>query len=85
MQVDVMFYYLSYDLKREVINELLTDDKILNQIVDSYVEDLEKENIEIFDRDRNLLITEKGYILCVFKDTIKKEKIKLEQKQVMWN
>lgn len=68
------FVAVNFDFNQSMTNieKVLEDSPDLNECTRIYASELEKQGIEIFKRDRNMLVTEKGYIL-IFRDTKKAE------------
>ena len=62
----------------ESVKKLMVDDKILNKEMDDYITKLHETNsslpkskkVEIFHREKNVLVTEKEYIFCLFDDMV---------------
>lgn len=76
MQEEIYKTVLIYHFPLSVsFNTLLTGvskDKLLNQAIDELVDELEIDDIEVFRRDYNLLVTEKGYRMSVYEEDVLK-------------
>ena len=57
--------------KKKNILKAQSDDPELTKVIDEYVVELKKEEIEIFERHDNILITSNGYFITVFGKDIK--------------
>ncbi len=70
MEKEVAIYSVPLEaIKKERLQELrdmLLDDKSLNKVITEYSVELAKEDIETWEIDRNLIITEAGYKMALF-------------------
>jgi len=57
--------------KKENILKSQSDDVALTEVIDAYLKELKKEEIEVFERHDNILITSNGYYITVFGKDIK--------------
>lgn len=64
---------VSADLSSKLENVLKSQssDSVLVETMDEYVEKFKNENIELFERYDNILVTEQGYYLSVFESDLK--------------
>lgn len=70
--VDIIFYVISYSIKKEIIEPMILDDILLEAIAIEYAEEYTKEGKEVFKVDRNVLYTEEGYIILLRKEDVDK-------------
>ena len=78
MDTKIIFYNIDFNVKIEEMQEFLSDDKNLNKAILWYKEKLEKDNIETWLVDKNMIVTEQGYKLAVteeFSREIEKAKV----------
>lgn len=70
---EVSVVIVSADLSSKLKNVLKSrsTNKMLVETMDEYVEEFKKDNIEVFERYDNILVTEKGYYLSVFESDLK--------------
>lgn len=66
--IDVIFYVLSYKISKEVVEDLIIKDNILKEIAEQYSKTL--GDTEIFKIDYNLIYTEYGYIILLYKELV---------------
>lgn len=66
--VEVELYKIPLSNKIEDIRAGLINDPRLEQVVRDYAEELAKQDIETWLYDRNMIVTEKGYIVAIFKE-----------------
>jgi len=57
--------------KKENILKSQSDDVALTEVIDAYLKELKKEDIEGFERHDNIRITSNGYYITVFGKDIK--------------
>lgn len=48
------------------IREFMEEDKELEEYITTYSEMLKKDDIETWERDKNMIVTEKGYYIAVY-------------------
>ena len=65
MSDKIIFYDVDFSVKLEEMQEFLVDDEKLIKAILWYKDKLEKENIETWLVDRNMIVTEQGYKLAV--------------------
>lgn len=78
MYTKIIFYNIDFNVKIEEMQEFLSDDKNLIKAILWYKEKLEKDNIETWLVDKNMIVTEQGYKLAVteeFSQEIEKAKV----------
>ena len=78
MDTKIIFYNIDFNVKIEEMQEFLSDDKNLIKAILWYKEKLEKDNIETWLVDKNMIVTEQGYKLAVteeFSQEIEKAKV----------
>ena len=78
MDTKIIFYNIGFNVKIEEMQEFLSDDKNLIKAILWYKEKLEKDNIETWLVDKNMIVTEQGYKLAVteeFSQEIEKAKV----------
>ena len=80
--VDIIFYVISYSIKKEIIEPMILDDILLEAIAIEYAEEYTKEGKEVFKVDRNVLYTEEGYIILLRKEDVDKW---TEQHKMLYN
>lgn len=70
---DVNVIIVSAELSSKLKNVLKSrsTNEMLVETMDEYVKKFKEENIEIFERYDNILVTEKGYYLSVFESDLK--------------
>jgi len=72
--VEVAIVNILLSESKETVFNTVCDDEVLSMAIDSLLDDLYSKNIEVFFRDRNIVITENGYYVAVYpKDLIKVE------------
>lgn len=60
-KVMVAFYQSPLSVPLEEVEAVLVDDPLLHHAIKEYSKELEKDNIETFKIDRNMIVTEDGY------------------------
>lgn len=70
-QVNVIFYSTPLSEKLENMKSALLEDPVLHEAIKWYSNELDKENIETFMIDRNMIVTEDGYKFALREDTVK--------------
>ena len=78
MSDKIIFYDVDFSVKLEEMQEFLVDDEKLIKAILWYKDKLEKENIETWLVDKNMIVTEQGYKLAVteeFSQEIEKAKV----------
>lgn len=60
-KVMVSFYHSPLSVPLEEVEAVLVDDPLLHHAIKEYSKELEKDNIETFKIDRNMIVTEEGY------------------------
>ena len=65
MSDKIIFYNVDFNVKLEEMQEFLVDDEKLIKAILWYKDKLEKENIETWLVDKNMIVTEQGYKLAV--------------------
>lgn len=65
MSDKIIFYNVDFNVKLEEMQEFLVDDEKLIKAILWCKDKLEKENIETWLVDRNMIVTEQGYKLAV--------------------
>ena len=70
-QVTVVFYTTPLSEKLEDMQVALLDDPVLHEAIKWYSKELEKENIETFMTDKNMIVTEDGYKFALREETAK--------------
>lgn len=85
--IEIIFIKVPYEnvLDKDVLFESYSTDVLLNRIAEDHVEELKTQQIETFDRKGNILTTEEGYIVILYKDEQLAKQIRLEQKQMLMN
>lgn len=69
---DIAVVIVSAELASKLENVLKSrsDDGMLVETMDEYVEKFKSENVEIFERYDNILVTERGYYIAVFESDL---------------
>lgn len=78
MKNDIVICCAKLSEKKEDVFNALKNDTILINAINGYKSELKKNNIEIFQQENNILITEDGYYIAVYAKELKKVK---EQKK----
>lgn len=69
----IYIVHCSLEVKRDDVFLALKDDKELLIAIENYVKKLNSENIEIFEKEKNILITENGYYCAIWENDIKEK------------
>lgn len=68
-EIDIPIYSIPLSIKKESLIELreqLSDDITLHDTIVQYSKILEKQDIETWEIDRNLIVTEDGYKIAIY-------------------
>ena len=69
-QIKVVFYNVALTYNIEELRETLIDDPLLLKAILWYKEKLEKEGIEVWLQEKNMLVTESGYKVALTENQI---------------
>ena len=69
---EILIVSTGLDSKYENVIKSVSDDKYLVQIINDYRKMLEGNDVDIFKQVDNILVTENGYFLAIYKDVIDK-------------
>ena len=73
-QINVLFYHVPLSTPLSEVEKALDDDPILNSAIQHYSKELwDKEKIETFKLDRNMIVTENGYKLAFIESVTENE------------
>lgn len=81
-QITVLYYYLSFETTKELLQKLLIEDYYLDEVTKQYAEEVKEKGIEVWNLNHNIITTEQGYLVGISNEILETLKI---QKQMLCN
>ena len=69
-EYSLIIYTVKLSLPEETLEDMFNDDIVLEMAANKLKSDLEKEGVEVWKMDRNILVTEEGYKVIMYEDSI---------------
>ena len=66
---DIIILGCGLEIKEEIVFKNVKDDSILIDAINKYESELDN-NIDVFNKKQNIIVTENGYFLAVYKKDI---------------
>lgn len=69
-EYSLIIYTVKLSLPEDKLEDMFNGDIVLEMAANKLKSDLEKEGIEVWKVDRNILVTEEGYKVIMYEDSI---------------
>jgi hypothetical protein len=67
---DILIIQLPIDTGNEIAFSMALDDRLLIDNICRYADDLRKQDVEVFKREKNVIATERGFYFAIYEDVV---------------
>lgn len=67
---DILIIQLPIDTGNDVAFSMVLDDRLLIDNICRFADELRKNNIEVFKREKNVIATEQGFYFAIYEDVV---------------